>query len=199
MELYFKNSISLLHISYQMLRTNSNKLLTGAAIVLFVVFYTSCKKEKDPLDQYGSIVKAVMRNDAGAFRGLNFGEKMDSVIARETSPATEADQGYLYYEYKIDSTGSFNITYDFDENGLSEIQSDVFVNSAVQTDSVFNAFKRYFDDHFGKNETDMGYNVWSVKSDKFGDIKINLTDESTDLTADQAPGKISVWIYPDKE
>ena len=182
-----------------MLLTNSNKFLTGAAIVLFVVVYASCKNEKDPLDQYGSIVKTVMRNDAGAFRGLNFGEKMDSVVAKEKSPAAEADQGYLYYEYKIDSVGSFNITYDFDENGLSEIQSDVFVNSAVQTDSVFNSFKRYFDDHFGKNETDMGYNVWSVKSEKFGDIKINLTDESTDLTADEAPGKISVWIYPDKE
>jgi len=182
-----------------MLLRNSNKILSSAAIVLFVVFYTSCKDEKDPLEKYGTVVKHVMRNDSGAFRGLNFGDKMDSVVAREAGPAAEADLGYLYYEYRIDSLGSFNITYDFDETGLKEIQSDVFVNNALQTDSVFNSFKTYFDDHFGKNETDMGYNVWSVKSEKFGDIKINLTDESTDLTTDGAPGKISIWIYPDKE
>jgi hypothetical protein len=66
-------------------------------------------------------------------------------------------------------------------------------------DTVFNSFKRYFDDHFGKNETDMGYNVWTVKSEMYGDIKINLTDESSQFTTDKSPGKISIWMYPDKD
>jgi hypothetical protein len=165
--------------------------------VTLIGFY-SCKKSKDPLKKYGPFVETVLRTEDGAFRGFNFGDKMDSVLAKEASKATEADEGYLYYEYKIDDVGSFNITYDFDEKGLNEIQSDVFVKTALQSDSVFNAFKEYFDDHFGKSELDMGYNVWSVKSEKFGDIKINLTDETADFTSDKSPGKIAIWIYPDK-
>ncbi|MCW3085030.1 MAG: hypothetical protein JWP12_2396 [Bacteroidetes bacterium] len=179
--------------------SGTTKNLSSLAIVLFVLVCSSCKHEKDPLKKYGPFVETVMRNENGAFRGFNFGEKIDSVTAKETAPAAEADEGYLYYEYKINTTGSFNITYDFDDKGLNEIQSDIFVTDANQTDSVFNAFKSYFDDHFGKEETDMGYNVWSVKSDKFGDVKINLTDQSPNLTTDKAPGKISIWIYPDQD
>lgn len=140
-----------------------------------------------------------MRSEDGAFRGFNFGAKQDSVAKKETGPPAETDKDYLYYEYRINPGGTFNVTYDFDEEGLNEIQSDVFVTDPNQTDSVFNSFKTYFDDHFGKEESDMGYNVWSVKSDKYGDVKINLSDQSTSLTADKAPGKISIWIYPDKD
>lgn len=166
--------------------------------ILAISFFYSCETKKDPIKTYGVFVEKVIRIEDGAFRGFNFGEKMDSVISREVSQAAEADEGYLYYEYKIDDAGSFNITYDFNEAGLSEIQSDIFINNASQADSVYNSFRKYFDDHFGESEIDMGYNVWSVKSEKYGDIKINLTDETSDFTTDKAPGKIAIWIYPDK-
>jgi len=194
-------SISLQHNSHKKMQlSRSTRNISSIAIVFFVLIYSSsCKNEKDPLKKYGPFVKSVMRSENGAFRGFNFGAQLDSVVAKEAAPATEADEGYLYYEYKINNTGSFNVTYDFDEKGLNEIQSDIFITDATQTDSVFNSFKSYFDDHFGAEETDMGYNVWSVKSDKFGDIKINLSDQSPSLSADKAPGKISISIYPDQD
>jgi hypothetical protein len=169
------------------------------SIILLLSIYSCETKEKDPLKKYGSFVETVIRSEENTFRGFNFGEKADTIMAREAGQAAEADEGYLYYEYRINDLGSFNITYDFNENGLNEIQSDVFINNPLQADSVFNAFKNYFDDHFGNSEVDMGYNVWSVQSEKFGNIKINLTDETADFTADQTPGKIAIWIYPDKE
>jgi hypothetical protein len=168
-------------------------------LTFLLFFFIACEKEKEPLKKYGLFVEKVILTEEGAFRGFNFGEKIDTVIAREVSKASESDNGYLYYEYKIDDSGSFNITYDFDEEGLNEIQSDVYVKNTLQTDSVFNAFREYFDDHFGKSEVDMGYNVWSVRSETYGNIKINLADESADFTADKTPGKIAIWIYPDKE
>jgi hypothetical protein len=176
----------------------SNTVLLPLSIFLLVLFSASCKKEKDPLAKYGTFVESVMRTDSGAFRGFNFGDKMDAVLRRETAKATEADENYLYYEYRIDTLGSYDIAYDFDEKGLSEIQSYVYITNINKVDSVFNAFKTYFDDHFGKNETQMGYNVWTVKSEKYGDININLSDESADFTADKTPGKLSISIYPDK-
>ncbi|HEX8515138.1 MAG TPA: four helix bundle protein [Bacteroidia bacterium] len=176
----------------------SFKKLLPLALFTVLLLSACSKKEKDPLEKYGVFVKTVMRTDTGAFRGFNFGDKMDSVLARETAKATEADENYLYFEHRIDTLGSFDIAYDFDENGLSEIQSFVYINNINKVDSVFNAFKTYFDDHFGKNETQMGYNVWSVKSADRGNININLSDESADFTADGTPGKISISIYPEK-
>jgi hypothetical protein len=178
---------------------SNNKTLFPFSILLLLAF-SACNKteEKDPLDKYGVFVKTVMRADTGAFRGFNFGDNMDSVLAKESANAVEADDRFLYFEYSIDTVGSFDIAYDFDEKGISEIQSYVYINNINKIDSVFNAFKSYFDDHFGKNETQMGYNVWTVKSEEYGDVHINLSDESANFTADKAPGKLSISIYPDK-
>jgi hypothetical protein len=175
------------------------KYLTPLTFFLLIVLSSCNKKEKDPLEQYGTFVKTVMKTDTGAFRGINFGESLTSVLAKEGTNTSEADTNYLYYEFKVDSLGSFDVTYDFDNGGLAEIQSYVFINNINQTDSVFEAFKSYFNDHFGRDETQMGYNVWTVKSEKYGDININLSDESADFTADKTPGKLSISIYPDKD
>jgi hypothetical protein len=177
-----------------------HKNLFPICLLLLVLFSPSCKEEKkkDPLKKYGTFVQTVMKVDTGAFRGLNFGDLIDTVMAKESSKATEADENYLYYEYAIDTLGSFDVAYDFDDGSLSEIQSYVYINNINRVDSVFNAFKTYFDDHFGKDETEMGYNVWTVKSGTYGNININLSDESANFTTDKAPGKLSISIYPDK-
>ncbi len=165
-----------------------------------VVAISSCNRTpKSKLAEYHPALEKIVRSDAGAFRGFNLGDQLDSVKLGESGKPVEADEGYLYYEYKIDdTTGSYSISYNFDDKGLNEIQSDIFITNANNTDALFNAFKSYFDDHFGSSEMGMGYNVWTVKSQKFGDVKINLSDQSTALTTDHAPGKISIWIYPDK-
>ncbi|MFL5764789.1 MAG: hypothetical protein ACJ77K_12670 [Bacteroidia bacterium] len=175
---------------------NHSRSLAIAAMAALMI--TSCTKPESKLAKYGPEVEAVMRTDSGAFRGVNLGDKLDSVQKREAVAATEADSGYLYYEFKLDSN-SYNVSYNFDENGLNEIRSDVYVKNPANTDRIFNAFKKYFDDHFGPSETHGGYTVWSVRSEKFGDVKINLSDESLDLTVPNSPGKLSIWIYPNEE
>jgi hypothetical protein len=169
-------------------------------ICFLLATVSSCTtKSKSKLAEYNPVLEKIVRQETGAFRGFNLGDPLDSVKLKESTQPIEVDEGYLYYEYKIDdTTGSYSISYNFDDKGLNEIQSDIFITNANNTDQIFNAFKSYFDDHYGSSEMDMGYNVWTVKSQKYGDVKINLSDESTSLTTDHAPGKISIWIYPDK-
>ncbi|MES2592499.1 MAG: hypothetical protein V4608_11485 [Bacteroidota bacterium] len=169
-----------------------------AVSVLFVVVLFSCSKSSKKLEKYGSVVSAVMHNDSGVFRGFSLGDGFKMIQEKEAGKALEVDSGYVYYEFPIDTMGSFNITYTFDEMGLVEIQSNVFVTNAANTEEVFNKFKSYFDEYYGSSETKMGFNIWSVPSEKYGNVLINLGDESADFTIDKAPGKISVWIYPDK-
>ncbi|MCE9540755.1 MAG: hypothetical protein K8R85_16275 [Bacteroidetes bacterium] len=166
--------------------------------LLIGVIISSCKSPKSPLAEYGPIFEKVMVSDTSVFRGFNFGDSLNFVQLKETNKPIEVDEGYLYYEYKLDSEGSFNIAYNFDELGLNEIHSDIFINDSDNADEVFNKFKTYFDEHFGTSQAQMGFTIWSVKSEKYGEIIINLSNESTDFTSDKAPGKISLWIYPDK-
>jgi len=140
-----------------------------------------------------------MRSEFRTFRGFNLGEKRDSILAKEIGNTIEADEGYLYYEFKLNDSNSYNVSYNFDDTGLNEIQSDIYIHNQKNTEKVFNAFKSYFDDHFGKSESHQGFTVWTVKSEKYGDVRINLSDESADLTIPGGPGKIALWIYPDKE
>ncbi len=148
---------------------------------------------------YGPVFETVMRSETGVFRGFSLGDKQDSVRLKETVKPMETDSGYLYYELKLDTTGSFNITYNFDDEGLNEIQSDIYINNASKMDDVFSKFKSYFDEHYGASQTRQGYTVWTVKSEKYGEVRISLSNESSDFTVDKAPGKIALWIYPDKE
>lgn len=164
--------------------------------LILIIF--SCSSPKSKLAEYGPVLENVMRSDIGVFRGFSLGDRSDSIQAKETGKAAEVDSGYLYYEYKLNTVGSFNITYSFDERGLNEIQSDIFITNAADAEKIFNTFKTFFDQHYGSNQSQKGINAWSVKSEKFGDAKINLSDESGDFTIDKAPGKISLWIYRDK-
>jgi len=168
-------------------------------VLLVIIIAGACTPPTSKMAKYGTVFESVMRSETGVFRGFSLGNKMDSVQLSETEKPIEADSGYLYYEMKLDTTGSFNITYNFDDMGLNEIQSDIYINSATSADEVFSKFKTYFDEHYGESQNHQGYAVWTVQSEKYGLIRINLSNESSDFTADKAPGKISLWIYPDKD
>lgn len=185
----------------KLIRMVSFKIRMQKIAILFLLFgfvFLSCNEPKSALAEYGPIFEKVMISDTNVFRGFNFGDSLNFVQSKEANKPVEVDKEYLYYEYKLDSEGSFNIAYNFDELGLNEIHSDIFINDADNADEVFNKFKTYFDEHFGASQAQMGFTIWSVKSEKYGEVVINLSNESTDFTIDKAPGKISLWIYPDK-
>ncbi len=175
------------------------KKIAALLSLILILFISSCTETKTHLGKYGPELEGVMRTDFGTFRGFNLGDQMDTVLAKEAAAGIDADEGYLYYEFKLNDSNTYNISYSFDENGLNEIKSYIFIKDPNNTERVFNSFKSYFDDHFGANQNHKGFMVWTVKSDKYGDVRINLSDESADFTIPGSPGKIALWIYPDKQ
>ena len=108
-------------------------------VLLGIIFFSSCSKPTSSVDNYGPIFSSVMRSNNGVFRGFNLGDKLEIIQSGELGKPVESDKDYLYYENKIDTTelptsniGSFNITYNFDEKGLNEIQSDIFMLSICE-------------------------------------------------------------------
>lgn len=170
-----------------------------AILLTAVVTFYSCSETTTKKTDPAAIPELVLASNEGLFRTMNLGDDINTVLKKETAKPLEVDSAYLYYEYALpDSVGSFNVTYNFDEKGLFEIQSLIFINNAEATEEVQNKFKSYFDNYYGSSQTEMGFNIWSVKSEKFGQVKINLTDESSDFTIDNAPGKLSLWIYKEE-
>lgn len=161
-----------------------------------LLLVVSCSNPETDLRKYGVVFKNVVRSDDGIFRGYHLGDSQETIQVSETEDPIEVDDGYLYYEYQIDTIGVYNISYSFDEKGLKEIQSEIYIDNAVEVESILKNFKMYFDNHYGDSESQMGFTVWSVKSDKYAEIKVSLSDESVDFTTENAPGKISIWIYP---
>lgn len=173
--------------------------LKSSLVAIIILSIVSCTNKKSPTDSLDAITEKVMGSNEGVFRGLNLGDNLNTVQKNETAQTLEADSAYLYYEYFLDdSIGSYNLTYNFDEKGLFEIQSSIFINDASQTELVLNQFKSYFDKFYGTSANEMGFNIWSVKSEKFGQVKINLRDESASFTIEGAPGKLSLWIYKEE-
>ena len=115
---YFYNKIRTIH-----------KSALWYILPLLVISIFSCTSHKSKLAAYGSVFENVMRTDIGAFRGFSLGDNFDTIQSREIGKPVEIDSGYLYYEYKLTTEGSYNITYNFDERGLNEIQTDIFWNS----------------------------------------------------------------------
>lgn len=172
------------------------KIIFYSTLVILIV--TSCGSEKSPLAKYGIVFENVMRSENGVFRGFSLGNMIDSVKQKEAEPV-EVDDNYLYYEYEIDTQATYSVAYSFEDGLLDEIRSFVFVNDNTKTEQVLSSFKNYFTQHYGEFQEHMGFYVWSVKSEKYGLVRINLSDESADFSVENAPGKISIWIYPETE
>jgi hypothetical protein len=177
-------------------RSGFFKLLL-VTILFTVMSCTDNGTEKHEPEQYGSIFKEVVISEEGIFRTFTLGNAINEVLEKETAKPQEQDINYLYYEYKIDSNVTYNIKYTFDERGLNEIESDIFItNNAELADETFAKFKKYFDDHYGESQTQRGFNIWPVKSDEYGEVMIDLGNESPAFDSKNGVSKISLWIYP---
>lgn len=159
-------------------------------LLAFLLF--SCERaEKSDFSAYGENMEKIMRTSQGIFRGLSLGMDLKNVKSIEKTGLIEEDSGYLYYEIPLDRNSSFNLSYDFDEKGLKEIQSDVFLKDEIQFNDLLNNIRMYFDNKYGKAEIDNGFWVWAKKTEKEGNIKITLTDESDDFQFN----KLSLAVY----
>jgi hypothetical protein len=176
-----------------------NLYVQASIMLVSLVFISSCTDPKKETETNKSIIETVMLSDKGIFRGLDLGMSKDSVLAHEKIEPVQNSTAQLNYEYTIDSTATYAITYSFDEKGaLSEVQCAVYLIKDISfIDKTYAELESYYNEFYGESLTDKGLTTWGVKSDQYGEIKINISQESPLLSASElAHGKISIWIYP---
>ena len=182
-----------------MIQPTKWKKFSAVSTLVLIYLMAGCGNHQAPLVQYGPVVQQIMITDTAVFRTFSLGNKPEEVKKRETALLMESDSSFLYYESKKSDSSSFNVMYNFDEEGLAEIQSDIYLSNATQGDEAFEQFKKYFNDHYGESTAKQGYMVWTIPSSKFGTVRVNLDLENADGNISKAHSKISLWIYVDKD
>jgi len=153
---------------------------------------SSCTKS--PLEEYGETFEEVMKSDTGLFRGTSLGISRKEIKGIEVSGLKEEDTNegidFLFYEFVVDSSISYNVAYYFENNRLNNIEADIYLLNEPEAAELFNSFKRYFEKKYGKAETDGDFFLWIAKS-KSGKARIALADESPSYKR----GKLTLVIH----
>jgi hypothetical protein len=151
------------------------KVLLG--LILFIFFLASCSEQQGSPEQALREVGGDLKNSH--LRGVSIGNSKDEVKSKEKkSPTEETESNLLYRNYtsNIDSS-YYEINYNFDELGLFEIQTDVFLQSAENSKAFFELLKNKFNDKYGSPTGEGEIISWSSKTDKGTALEVTISHE----------------------
>ncbi|MGD1844634.1 MAG: hypothetical protein ACFB10_04495 [Salibacteraceae bacterium] len=135
----------------------------------------------------------ILGASGGEFRGMSMGMTADQVKARESGTPMDEDEDYLYYDYRLNLTDSYTLTYSFDRKGLYEIQVDAYFEDSKEDASVLSALllNHLSQLHGQPEEQPDGQNTWTLKSPHSDEMELSLKNESGLFPV----GKVSVAVY----
>ncbi|MDQ3193316.1 MAG: hypothetical protein M3Q58_17165 [Bacteroidota bacterium] len=145
------------------------------SIILATMIY-SCKPE---VSEYGDKFENIVLTGEGIFRNVNIGETLEAVKSKEKGKLVEEDTDYLYYDFEINSTDYYNISYYFDNTGLYETMFDATFDKKADAQELFNNFNDYYTKLYGKPKNEEGFLIWQTSSDVSNKIEIALVNNST--------------------
>jgi len=149
-----------------------NILQICTIIIIATIF--SCGNNNSSF--FSTIVKSNQKN----FTGNSIGKTIHQVKLEEDSTFLLDDlEGYLLYDYAIDSANSYTVTYDFTQNSLYAIEVSVYLEKIKDAKLLYQEFKKYFTQKYGKGKlADDKYMVWKKYSPKQGEIEFAMKEDS---------------------
>lgn len=147
---------------------------------IFILLLVACETpppEERPIDRILGVT------DSGLFRGLDVGASRNAVLAIEAEHIVHQMPDELTCRIPLDLKDSafYDITYNFDEEGLRVIELDIFPASNVVKKELYDNFKAYYDRRFGKSSEDDGFTMWTTRSHRGTAVEVSMIDESTEI------------------
>lgn len=142
-----------------------------------VVAFSSCEEEKEEPQTVEDIIKSI---EAGDFRGIEIGDDIKKVMAREEKNIVYTMPDELTCRIPLDLKDStfYEISYNFNDAGLYIIDLVVLPSDTFATQTLFNEFKDYYDQRFGIADANDGFTSWFTSSTRGTDVEISMMDES---------------------
>jgi hypothetical protein len=144
---------------------------------LCVVLFSSCEEETKETQTVGDIIKSI---EAGDFRGIEIGDDIKKVMAREEKNIVYTMPDELTCRIPLDLKDStfYEISYNFNDAGLYIIDLIILPNDTFATKTLFKEFKEYYDVRFDKSDAKNGFASWFTSSTRGTDVEISMIDES---------------------
>lgn len=167
---------------------------------LIVLFFVSCKTEPKTVEQkprifpeYNVVLDELIRSKDGVIRGVDLNSQANIITKAETKPPSEVAPDFLYFEYEIDSTTNYSVTYNLKSDSLDEVEVQINCTDCDLTSKLYNDLKTYYEKKLPNPTEDKGYVVYNCFEGQRKPFVVSLTDNSTPTT-----GIINLVIYRDK-
>ena len=186
------------------LKASSNHLFISIVLIatMFVYSCSSTKEEEEKSEGikkelvfkgYHYALDTILKKKEGIIHGVELGNKLNDVKAKEPKKPDEMDVEYCLYNYKIDSTSAYSVAYSFIGDSLDEIEVQINTMSLDKGAEILNSLKKYYTTKYTAPLMDKGVYVFNCFDSKKRNFTISISDNSTTET-----GVITVFIYREK-
>ena len=135
----------------------------------------------------GNEAEEIVRADRGGdFRGVRIGDQREVVLKTETAQTVYNMPDELIYRAYPDGKDStwYEITYNFNNQGLYDISLDVFPTTSSRMQTMKQNFVAYYKERYGECKQTNGFCTWRAMTDNGHIVDITLTDS---LQVDERP------------
>lgn len=144
-------------------------------VPLWLVVFISCGDDHPEKEGADKILKT---SQGGDFRGVRIGDRPEDVLKLEDAESVYSMPDELVYRIPPDSKDStwYEISYNFDDDGLYDIQLDIYPKSDSGVESLKRDFIQYYISKYGDCRHSEGYCEWRSMTDNGRIVSITLAD-----------------------
>ena len=163
------------HASLRRMLSSLTKWCALATGALFLVLIISCRDDNPEKDGADKILKT---SQGGDFRGIRIGDKPEDVQKLEDAESVYSMPDELVYRIPPDSKDStwYEISYNFDDNGLYDIELDIYPKNDSGVEAMKRDFIQYYISKYGECKHTNGYCEWRSMTDTGRIVSITLAD-----------------------
>lgn len=151
-------------------------------LVIYMVSFCALYSCTENRAESGDVETIIRSLEGGDFRGSDLGDNIRMVMAKEQRNIVfdMPDELTCRIPLSIKDSTYYDITYNFNDEGLCVIDLDIFPKDRAAVDSLFFKFKSYYDRIHGVSTVDEGYTTWFAQSARNTNVEITMIDESVE-------------------
>ncbi len=171
------------------------------SLLFITIVFSSCQqnpkanqeKKERIFPEYSEALDEIIRSKEGVIRGIDLNSKAILITKTETKEPSEVAHDYLYFEYAIDSTTNYSVTYNLQKDSLDEVEVQINCNDLDLSSRLFTDLKMYYEKKLPNPTEDKGFVVYNCFEGQRKPFVVSLTDNSSPNM-----GIINLFIYRDK-
>lgn len=115
----------------------------------------------------------------GDFRGVHIGDKPKSIKRKEEASSVYSMPDELIFRFEPDEADStwYEISYNFNQDGLNHINLDVFPKSEELREHLYQDFVNYYNQRYGEHKTTHRHVEWRGLTEQGKFITVSLLKE----------------------